>query len=65
MSDKKDPKSENKKEYIKPKITTEDVDSAGAQGAGGGGGGGGGKTCNGSTKGGRKESAPTCSVLLT
>lgn len=52
-----------KRPYSKPKINTEDLKEASAQGSGGGGGG---KTCNGGTNGGRKDTAGAgCSVLLT
>lgn len=51
-----------KKEYKKPKIESEKLEEAHAQGQGGGGG----KTCNGNTSGGRKDTAGAgCTTLLT
>jgi hypothetical protein len=66
-------KKEKKKNYRKPTIKTELIDTANATSMGGGGGGGnmgggngGGATCNGNTAGGRKDNAGSgCSVLLT
>lgn len=46
---KNDIKVKNKKKYIKPKITSEKILTAGL-----------GATCNGTTNGGRKSATPAC-----
>lgn len=51
-----------KKKYKSPKIETETLEEANAQGQGGGAG----KVCNGNAKGGRKDTAGAgCTTLLT